>query len=153
MSDLALRPATADDVPRIAAVVEAAYAHYPDRIGGRPRPMDDDYGAVVEKHRVRVAERDGEICGVVVLAIEQANEFWIDNVAVHPAHQGTGVGRALLTHAEAVAQREGFDAVHLLTHERMTENLALYTRVGYVEYERRPPGSPVLVCLRKRLGA
>ena len=80
------------------------------------------------------------------------DEFWIDNVAVHPAHQGTGVGRALLAHAEVVAQSEGFDAVHLLTHERMTENLALYTRVGYVEYERRPPGSPVLVCLRKRLG-
>ena len=92
MSDLALRPATADDVPRITAVVEAAYAHYPDRIGGRPRPMDDDYGAVVETRRVRVAERDGEICGVVVLAIEQGDEFWIDNVAVHPAHQGPGSG-------------------------------------------------------------
>jgi GNAT superfamily N-acetyltransferase len=151
VSDLLLRPATAHDVPKIAAVVQAAYGHYPDRIGGRPRPLDDDYGAAVEKHRVSVAEREGEICGVVVLAIERGTEFWIDNVAVRPAQQGTGVGRALLEHAEAVARADGYEAVNLLTHELMIENLPLYARIGYVEYERRPSRRSVLICMRKRL--
>jgi hypothetical protein len=33
----------------------------------------------------------------------------------------------------------------------MTENLALYSRIGYVEYERRQ-GEFSLVYMRKRLG-
>jgi hypothetical protein len=34
----------------------------------------------------------------------------------------------------------------------MTENLALYSRIGYVEYARRLHGETCLVYLRKRLG-
>lgn len=33
----------------------------------------------------------------------------------------------------------------------MTENLALYARIGYVEYDRRLLGEACLVYLRKRL--
>jgi hypothetical protein len=31
----------------------------------------------------------------------------------------------------------------------MTENLALYSRIGYVEYDRRPVGEASIVYLRK----
>jgi hypothetical protein len=34
----------------------------------------------------------------------------------------------------------------------MTENLALYSRIGYVEYDRRSQGAFSLVYLRKQLG-
>jgi ribosomal protein S18 acetylase RimI-like enzyme len=146
-----LRPATEADAPRLAELVQAAYGHYVERIGGPPRPMTDDYAYVVRRHDVTVAERDGEIAGLIVLAIGDEG-FVVDNVAVDPAHQGTGVGRALLEHAEAAARRAGFDSIHLYTHERMTENLALYERIGYAEYDRRPIGDACLVYLRKRLG-
>lgn len=33
----------------------------------------------------------------------------------------------------------------------MTENVALYERIGYVEYDRRPPGERSILYLRKRL--
>jgi hypothetical protein len=33
----------------------------------------------------------------------------------------------------------------------MTENLELYARIGYVEYDRRQRGGGYLVYLRKRL--
>jgi hypothetical protein len=33
----------------------------------------------------------------------------------------------------------------------MTENLALYSRIGYVEFDRRLAGEASLVYLRKRL--
>lgn len=77
--------------------------------------------------------------------------FLLDNVAVDPAHRGSGVGRALLEHAEAAARRAGFDSIYLYTHEKMTENLALYARIGYVEYDRRSHGEANLVYLRKDL--
>ena len=77
--------------------------------------------------------------------------FVIDNVAVDPAHQGSGVGHTLLELAEAEAERAGFDSLYLYTHEKATENLALYERIGYVEYDRRIRGEARIVYLRKTL--
>jgi ribosomal protein S18 acetylase RimI-like enzyme len=144
--DERLRPATAADVPRLTELVRAAYGHYVERIGGPPRPLTEDYAAVVRDHAVTVAERAGAIAGMVVLTVDDEG-FCVDNVAVDPPHQGSGVGRALLEHAEAEARRAGFDSIYLYTHELMTENQALYARIGYVEYDRRG----CVVYLRKPL--
>ncbi|HEX2374905.1 MAG TPA: GNAT family N-acetyltransferase, partial [Actinomycetota bacterium] len=114
-------------------------------------PMTDDYAAVIRDHQVTVAEHDGAIVGVVVLTVTDEG-FLIDNVAVHPSRRGTGLGRTLLQFAEAEARRVGFDAIHLYTHEQMTENLALYSRIGYLEYDRRSQGAFSLVYMRKQLG-
>jgi ribosomal protein S18 acetylase RimI-like enzyme len=150
LSDLLLRPATAADVPMLTELVRAAYAHYVDRLGGPPRPMTDDYAEVVHRDRVIVAERGGEIVGLVVLGISDEG-FFVDNVAVDRSHQGTGVGKALLEHAESAAREAGFDSIYLYTHERMAENLTLYSRIGYVEYDRRLHGGARIVYLRKEL--
>ena len=146
-----LRPATAADVPRLTELVQAAYGHYVERLGRPPRPMTDDYADAVRSHRVTVAERSGEIVGLIVLA-HGSEGFLVDNVAVDPSHQGTGVGRALLEFAEAAARRAGFDSIYLYTHEKMTENVARYSRIGYVEYDRRLHGDARLVYMRKPLG-
>lgn len=149
MSEIELRPATPADAPRLADIVQAAYGHYVERLG-RPRPMLDDYAEVIRRDQVVVAERGGAVVGLVVLQVGDEG-FVVDNVAVDPAHKGSGVGRALLERAEAEARRAGFDSVALYTHERMTENLALYERIGYVEYDRRSIGDAFLVYLRKPL--
>jgi ribosomal protein S18 acetylase RimI-like enzyme len=151
MTEVSLRRATAGDVPRLTEVVRAAYEHYVPRLGEPPRPMTDDYDGVVRTHQVIVAERGDEILGLAVLGLDDEG-FFIDNVAVDPSHQGLGVGKALLEHAESAALDAGFDSVYLYTHERMVENLALYERIGYVEYDRRPVGDAHLVYLRKNLG-
>jgi ribosomal protein S18 acetylase RimI-like enzyme len=135
----------------VAELVDAAYGHYVERLGGPPRPMTDDYEEVIRTQQVTVAERDGAVAGVIVLAVTDEG-FLIDNVAVHPSHRGSGLGRALLEFAEAEARRARFDSIYLYTHERMTENLALYARIGYVEYDRRSHGEFSLVYLRKQLG-
>lgn len=150
MTDIALRPATPADVPALRELVDAAYGHYVARLGGPPRPMTRDYAEVVRTHRVTVAERGGLIVGLIALEVGD-DDVLIDNVAVAPAHQGTGVGRALLEHAEDTARGGGLLRVRLYTHERMTENLALYERIGYSEYERRQHGSAQIVHLRKSL--
>lgn len=145
------RPATRTDVPNVAALVDAAYGHYVERLGMPPGPMADDYATVIRDHQVTVAERHGAIVGVVVLTVTEEG-FLVHNVAVHPSHRGTGLGKALLQFAEGEARRSGFDSIYLYTHELMTENLALYSRIGYVEYDRRPQGGFSLVYMRKQLG-
>lgn len=145
-----LRPATADDVPQLTELVDAAYGHYVERIGHPPRPMTEDYGKVVRDRQVLVAERDGVMAGLIVLGPAEEG-FLVDNVAVRPRHQGSGVGRSLLEHAEVAARDAGFDSLYLYTHEKMTENQALYSRIGYVEYDRRRHGDATVVYLRKQL--
>jgi ribosomal protein S18 acetylase RimI-like enzyme len=145
------RSAEAADASRVAELVDAAYGHYVERIGMLPGPMTNDYADVIRNRQVTVAERQGAIVGIIVLTVTDEG-FLVDNVAVHPSHRGTGLGRALLQFAEAEAQRAGFDAIYLYTHEKMTENLALYARIGYVEYDRRSQGAFSRVYLRKHLG-
>jgi ribosomal protein S18 acetylase RimI-like enzyme len=144
------REAVPSDAPFVAGLVNAAYRHYIPRIGTVPGPMTANYDEVIRDDRVTIAEREGAIVGVIVLRVTDEG-FLIDNVAVHPAHRGTGVGKALLEFAEDEARRAGFDAVYLYTHEKMTENLALYSRFGYLEYDRRSLRDFSLVFMRKRL--
>jgi ribosomal protein S18 acetylase RimI-like enzyme len=145
-----LRPATEADVPRLAELVDAAYGIYVERIGRPPRPMTDDYATVVRDKQVTVAEEGGVVVGLVVLATTDEG-FEVDNVAVDPGSQRVGVGRALLEHAEAEAMGSGFDSIYLYTHELIVERIALYERVGYAEYDRRPIPGGSLVYLRKAL--
>jgi N-acetylglutamate synthase-like GNAT family acetyltransferase len=86
-----LRPATGADAPTLKALVDAAYGHYVARIGMLPGPMCEDYEQVIATRRVTVAEIDGAVVGVVVLAADDEG-FCIENVAVAPSHQRPGAG-------------------------------------------------------------
>lgn len=131
-------------------LVRNAYGHYVARLGMKPGPMTMDYGTVVDEQQVTVVERDGALVGLLVVSATDEG-FGIHNVAVHPAHQGHGLGHLLLRRAEDEAQNSGHESIYLYTHELMTENLALYQRVGYVEYDRRNQEGFSLVYLRKQL--
>jgi ribosomal protein S18 acetylase RimI-like enzyme len=146
----AFRAATGDDVAALTGLVDAAYGHYVARIGGLPGPMTADYRQVISDCAVTVAEQHGSVVGLIVLAVT-SDGFLVENVAVHPSHQGKGLGRALLDFAESEARRAGFDSIYLYTHEKMTENLTLYKRFGYVEFDRRAESGFSRVFLRKQL--
>ena len=150
MTGLEVRAAVAADAAGIAECVRAAYVPYVERIGRPPGPMLDDYDRVVREHRAYVLEEGGEIVGALVL-IEKEDGLLLDNVAVLPARHGEGIGRRLLEHAESEARRLGYGHLDLYTHERMTENVALYARIGYVEVDRRTERGFPRVYMRKRL--
>jgi ribosomal protein S18 acetylase RimI-like enzyme len=148
--EYSFRSATTGDAAKVTTLVNNAYRHYEQRIGMLPRPMTDDYAEVIKNCRVTLAEHDQNILGLIVLTVTDEG-FLIDNVAVDPSYRGKGIGKALLAFAEAEARLAGFDSIYLYTHEKMTENLALYARIGYVEYDRRSQGNFSLVYMRKRI--
>jgi GNAT superfamily N-acetyltransferase len=151
MSEVKLRRAGLSDAAAVAACVQHAYARYEGRLPRPPKPVLADYALVVERTFTFLLEsRDGACVGVLVL-IEKSDHLLLDNVAVEPAWQGRGLGRRLLELAESEALRLGFDEVRLYTNALMTENRALYARVGYVEYERREVEGRDTVFMRKHL--
>lgn len=150
LESYSFRPASITDAGDVAELVAAAYHHYVERLGMLPGPMTADYAEVIRRHRVTVAELMGNVVAVLVLRIAE-ERFLIDNVAVHPSHVRRGLGRALLEFAEVEARRAGFESLYLYTHEKMTENQALYSRLGYLEYDRRSLGDFALVHMRKSL--
>lgn len=145
-----LRPATLIDAPAVAACVNNAFGHYIERIGMKPAPMEMDYEHEIREHQVFVVEDAGQVVGSLVLGITEEG-FLLDVIAVDPKYWGKGVGRIMLEHAEAEAKQQGFDSIYLFTHEKMTENQALYKRIGYVEYDRRLENGRRRVYMRKPL--
>lgn len=149
-NDLKIRVAQIEDATAITECVATAYRHYVDRIGRPPGPMLDDYREVIQQHQVFVLVDGMNIVGVLVL-VRQARDLLLDNVAVRHDYQGRGLGRQLMALAEEEAMRMGFNTVTLFTNERMTENLELYKRLGYIEKERKTERGYQRVYMRKRL--
>ena len=115
-------------------------------------PMLDDYAALIGKGVVTVLETEGGLAGVLVL-LPSSDHLMIDNVAVHPSAQGRGLGRLLMAHAEAEARRLGLSELRLYTHETMTENIAFYGCLGFVQTHRAEQHGFRRVFMAKKLAA
>jgi ribosomal protein S18 acetylase RimI-like enzyme len=144
-----VRPAVPSDVEAIAALVERAYAPWVERIGVRPLPMEDDYAGRVARGEAFVS--GGERVEAVLVLVPQDGWLLVDNVAVLPELQGRGIGRRLLAFAEARARALRLRELRLYTNERMTENRALYARLGYEEIGRETIDGRHAVWMRRLL--
>jgi GNAT superfamily N-acetyltransferase len=143
-----LRAAQPGDIEAIGLLVTRAYEHYVARMGRRPSPMDDDYAERVRAEEAWVLEDEGAIVGLLVVE-PVAHHLFVDNVAIAPERQGEGLGRRLLGVAEDHARTLGLPEMRLLTNAAMTENIALYTSLGWQEYDRRGEDSFLRVYFRK----
>lgn len=129
-----LRRAVASDLPAIRALIDEAYAKYLTRMDKPPAPMLRDYGPSVEDGTTWVV--GVPVVGLITL-YPRRDHLYIENVAVATEAQGRGLGRALMAFAEQHAASLGLHRLALVTHEVMTENQAIYARLGYVEVGRR----------------
>ena len=142
-----MRAAILVDRAAVEEIVHAAYEPWVQKIGVRPAPLDADYGALISSGHVFVCGAD-EPTGVIVL-VPEPDVLLIENVTVHPDHQGEGIGRMLLAFAETKARSSGRSALRLYTHSAMASNVALYERLGYVVTHREPLDGGHLVHMRK----
>src|SRR5437588_8744403 len=147
-----IRRAKPEDRAAVEAIVREAYSIYVERIGKPPGPMLDDYARLIADGVVSVLEDvDAAIAAIIVL-LAKPDHLLLDNIAVRPDRQGQGLGRQLIAFAEAEARRLGFTELRLYTHETMTENIALYTRLGFVETGRGHDAGYDRVFMTKRFG-
>lgn len=124
-----LRPATVDDVPRLAQLEREAFPDPWDAAAFRSLLR----GAA---SRVTVAEADGLVVGYTVL-VRAADEGELANIAVAAERRGCGLGRLLLDDALALARAEAVSAVYLEVRESNAAARHLYETAGFEAIGRR----------------
>lgn len=131
-----IREMTDRDVEAVVAVWNAA---------GVARPWNDPARDIAFARRephstVLVAEIDGRIAATVMVG-EDGHRGWVYYVAVDPAHQGEGLGRAIMAAAEAWLAARGVWKVQLLIREDNVGVRRFYESLGYRDVRT--------VCLQK----
>jgi len=136
VENLVVETAKAKDVPAIKPMIDAAYSKYIERLGKLPAAMTADYDKLVETQNVYVLRVGGSVVGSVLLSRDD-DSIKVNNLVVEPSAQGRGYSRVLMDHAEDMARAQGLAAVTLFTNEKMHENIALYTKIGFTETGRK----------------
>jgi ribosomal protein S18 acetylase RimI-like enzyme len=99
------------------------------------RPHNDAPRIFAEKREVQpelffVAELDGAVVGTV-LAGYDGHRGWLYRVAVNPRVQRSGIGTALVRHAEAALIALGCPKVNLQVRSRNAAVIAFYRKLGW----------------------
>ena len=147
---IAIRKASPGDAGIISTLTDAAYAKYVPLMGRKPQPMTADYQQILAEHPVWILWVGEQPAGVLVL-MHEPEAMLIYSVAIAPEYQKRGLGRRMLARAEAEARAAGYDTIRLFTNALMEANIALYTRLGYIETQREPFHQLTIVHMRKSL--
>jgi len=124
-----IRRADTRDAAGIARVINAAF-----EVEREFRQGERTSGAEIEKLLERdvffVAEEGGRLIGAVHTSVDGATGYF-GMLAVDPALQRGGVGRALLSAAEEHCRKSGCAKMTMSTGEDRTELIPYYRRLGY----------------------
>ena len=143
-------PALPSDADAMRTLAQAAYEKYVPRIGREPGPMFADYETIAASGDALLVWQGSELVGFLVTELED-DALLIENVAVSPDQQGSGLGSLLVANAEEQARAAGKPTMRLYTHETMTENVEFYTRRGFVETHRATEHGFTRVFMSKQL--
>jgi len=97
--------------------------------------MSADYSAAIAAGHAVVAEQGDLVIGYLI-GYADGEAYFVENIAVDPQCQGSGIGGALLRHAIGEARRLNLPSIRLFTNAAMSENRSLYAHFGFVEMHR-----------------
>jgi GNAT superfamily N-acetyltransferase len=132
-----IRPATTGDLAAVQRVGVAAGERFRSvddprvaRCADDPPVALDELATACDGGRLLVAEVDGDVAGFLLLEVLDAGAH-VEEVAVHPDHEGGGLGSALLDAASAWAGERGMGTVTLTTFRDVAWNRPFYERRGF----------------------
>ena len=139
MGDLAIRPATADDVAAIVTMLAD------DPLGAQRESPDDltPYLTALERlasdpnQHLVVAVRDGRVVGTLQLTVipglsrRGTVRSIIEGVRIHADERGSGLGTQLIDWAIDESRRQGCQLVQLTSDNTRTDAHRFYERLGF----------------------
>jgi ribosomal protein S18 acetylase RimI-like enzyme len=117
-----LRPATVDDVPRLAAILNEAFGRGPSDLGVE-RVMAD-------LGKRTVVEVDATVVGTLRASLD-GDLGTIHGFAIESERRGRGIGRAALGHACGMLRADGARRISLEVEVDNQHALGLYTSLGF----------------------
>jgi GNAT superfamily N-acetyltransferase len=126
---LAAGPESAREVHRLTQLAFAEYGWLTPPSGALAE-TEDDVRRDLQRHHGALARLDGSAVGALRLRAE-GRQLWVRRVAVDPARQGQGIGRALMAWALSWAASRGLAEVRLGVRAQLPGNRAFYERLGY----------------------
>ena len=144
------RWSTADRLGDILAVVQAAFANL-DPPSGALRDTPADVGQRQRDGFILVAFAGADMIGSLYAA-RKDDALYLTRLAVVPAWQRRGVGRALMQAAGAEARRAGAKRLLLRVRVNLPGNLAYFQAIGFVRIANgQDPGRPPYDVLERPL--
>ncbi|WP_122431477.1 GNAT family N-acetyltransferase [Pseudomonas viridiflava] len=146
MSDIQIRPVTADDHHEWLPLWQAYLRFYKTELAEGvsevtwQRLLDPQ-----EPTHSALAWVDGKAVGMVNFIYHRSNwsirnACYLQDLIVAPEQRGTGIGRQLIEHVYATAKADDCDKVHWLTHETNATAIQLYERIadraGYIQFRK-----------------
>ena len=139
MGDLDIRPATAEDVPAVVAMLAD------DPLGAQRESPDDlgPYLAAFERlatdpnQHLVVAVREGRVVGTLQLTIvpglsrRGALRSIVEGVRIHGDERGSGLGTQLIEWAIDESRRQDCSLVQLTSDKTRTDAHRFYERLGF----------------------
>ena len=131
-----VRKGTPSDKSQIENIASKAYQKYIDLIGKKPAPIVADFLKHLNDDYVFVIEdvQHSQLIGYAVLVLKN-NEYWLENIAVHPTKSKQGFGTQLISHIEDFVSKSA-STYQLYTNVKMYENIDWYKRIGFLELKR-----------------
>lgn len=135
---LSFRTATLSEVKEVARIIGDAFTPYVRALGrewpaeGTPEYAErwKHFVAEIERGDVYVALEGERIVGAARTK-PQEKDLYIDQIAVDPSQQGTGVGSWMLQRIDELARARGLGGLSLITAEMAVANIRLYERHGF----------------------
>ena len=151
-SDVSTRQATLDDADAIRdliAELDTLHARkLPTmfRVPEEPRFTRDDIANILSNDEAGlfVAERLGEVVGVIYLEIEWATSShrvpsrscWVSNIVVRQDVRRQGIGRQLMEVADAWTHEHALEQVKFVVWEFNVDAISFYEHLGYATLQR-----------------
>lgn len=132
-----IRPATPEEVDTVRTLfreyqawlnIDLCFQSFEEELAGLPGRYAPPQGVILFAEAA-----NGGIAGVVALRALDPYTAEMKRLFVRPAHQGTGLGRAL---AEAIiesARQRGYSRLRLDTLPSMGTAIQLYRKLGFVD--------------------
>lgn len=138
-----IRPALAADLPALKALLESAYrgdsarqgwTHEADLLEDERITAEDLAAALADpaQHTLVALDDAGAVYGTITITDKGDGLSYLGMLAVDPARQAGGLGRALITAGEDVARGFGAKRMEMTVISRRAELIAYYERRGFL---------------------
>jgi GNAT superfamily N-acetyltransferase len=143
MEAITLRTAGPSDVPRIVALLNAAFAMERDFVD-RDRSSAAEITQYLVSGTFLVVDGDGGTLASCMYLEQRGERMYLGMLAVDPAEQGRGFGRQMMAAAERHAASLGCGAIDIRIVDRRTELPPFYRSLGFVDNGTEPFEDPLL---------